>query len=82
MDPQVRQFKDFLSLYNAITERCFNSCVDSLLTRKVEDNEVRYLDFCFELNFSVCLFRVLGHLCLILCRQICKCEPANDGHIC
>jgi Tim10/DDP family zinc finger len=40
MDPQVRQFKDFLNLYNTITERCFNSCVDNLLSRRVEENEV------------------------------------------
>jgi mitochondrial import inner membrane translocase subunit TIM10B len=41
MDPQVRQFKDFLSLYNTITEKCFNSCVDNILSRNVENNEVR-----------------------------------------
>lgn len=40
MDPQVRQFKDFLQLYNTITEKCFNSCVDNLLSRSVADNEV------------------------------------------
>lgn len=41
MDPQVRQFKDFLSLYNTITEKCFGSCVDNILSRNVEDNEVK-----------------------------------------
>lgn len=40
MDPQVRQLKDFLALYNVITEQCFGSCVDSMMTRKVENDEV------------------------------------------
>lgn len=40
LDAQLRQFKDFLQLYNTITEKCFNSCVDSFFTRNVEDNEV------------------------------------------
>lgn len=46
MDPQIRQFKDFLQLYNTITERCFNSCVDNLLTRGVDPSEVnKYFTF-------------------------------------
>lgn len=39
MDPQVRQFRDFLQLYNSITERCFATCVDNLFHRGVEQNE-------------------------------------------
>jgi Tim10/DDP family zinc finger len=39
MDPQVRQFRDFLQLYNSITEKCFATCVDTLLHRRVEENE-------------------------------------------
>ncbi|XP_070503344.1 mitochondrial import inner membrane translocase subunit Tim10B-like [Chironomus tepperi] len=42
LDSQLRQFKDFLQLYNVITERCFNSCVDGFFTREVESQE----DFC------------------------------------
>lgn len=48
MDPQVRQFKDFLQLYNTITERCFNSCVDNLFTRRVENNEDSCISFCVD----------------------------------
>lgn len=48
MDPQVRQFKDFLQLYNTITERCFNTCVDNLFSRRVEDNEDSCIAFCVD----------------------------------
>lgn len=41
LDSQLRQFKDFLSLYNTITEKCFNSCVQGFYTRNVENEEVR-----------------------------------------
>jgi len=40
IDSQLRQFKDFLQLYNVITERCFNSCVDGFFSREVESQEV------------------------------------------
>lgn len=40
MDPQVRQLKDFLQLYNVITDQCFGSCVDNLMTRRVASDEV------------------------------------------
>lgn len=39
MDPQVRQFRDFLQLYNTITEKCFNVCVENMLSRRVENSE-------------------------------------------
>ena len=47
MDPdnnkgQLRQFKDFLQLYNTITEKCFSSCVDNLFTRDVSESEVYF----------------------------------------
>lgn len=48
MDPQVRQFKDFLQLYNSITERCFNSCVDNLFSRRVEQNENECVAVCVD----------------------------------
>jgi hypothetical protein len=41
MDPDVRQIKEFLQLYNVITEKCFNSCVDTLMTRGIQNDEVR-----------------------------------------
>lgn len=41
LQSQLRQFKDFLQLYNIITEHCFKNCVNTVLTRDVEDDEVR-----------------------------------------
>lgn len=38
---QLRQFKDFLQLYNLITEHCFKHCVNTVITRSVEDDEVK-----------------------------------------
>lgn len=37
---QLRQFKDFLQLYNLITEHCFKHCISNNLTRSVEEDEV------------------------------------------
>lgn len=41
LQSQLRQFKDFLQLYNIITEHCFKHCVNTVLTRDVEEDEVR-----------------------------------------
>lgn len=35
------QFKDFLMLYNKLTEMCFNQCTDNFNNRKISDTEVR-----------------------------------------
>lgn len=53
MDPQYRQLKDFLQLYNVITEQCFSSCVDTMMTRKVEIDEVRKHENLFILITSL-----------------------------
>lgn len=34
------QLKDFLTLYNKVTELCFNRCVDNLSQRELFDQEV------------------------------------------
>lgn len=59
MDPQVRQFKDFLQLYNTITEKCFNSCVDNLLSRNVENNEDSCVGYCVD-KFAKVNQRIMG----------------------
>lgn len=51
LQSQLRQFKDFLQLYNIITEHCFKQCVNTVLTRSVEDDEVKRLKF---KNFPGC----------------------------
>lgn len=48
MDPQVRQFRDFLQLYNTITEKCFNVCVENLLSRRVENSEDTCVAHCVD----------------------------------
>lgn len=46
MDAQVRNFKDFLLLYNKVTELCFTSCVDNFFTRNLGINETECVDKC------------------------------------
>ncbi|KAG5671976.1 hypothetical protein PVAND_002140 [Polypedilum vanderplanki] len=48
LDSQLRQFKDFLSLYNTITEKCFNACVDGFFRRGVEDDENSCINHCVD----------------------------------
>jgi mitochondrial import inner membrane translocase subunit TIM10B len=37
------QFKDFLQLYNLVSETCFNNCVTSLHSRDLQNEEVNLL---------------------------------------
>ncbi|XP_055902609.1 mitochondrial import inner membrane translocase subunit Tim10B [Eupeodes corollae] len=46
MDSQIRNFKDFLLLYNKVTELCFTSCVDNFFTRNIGINESECVDKC------------------------------------
>uniref|UniRef100_A0A182U5C7 Mitochondrial import inner membrane translocase subunit n=1 Tax=Anopheles melas TaxID=34690 RepID=A0A182U5C7_9DIPT len=39
MDFELRNIKDFLQLYNKITDMCFNSCVDNLFGRDLTREE-------------------------------------------
>uniref|UniRef100_A0A182UYQ7 Mitochondrial import inner membrane translocase subunit n=1 Tax=Anopheles merus TaxID=30066 RepID=A0A182UYQ7_ANOME len=39
MDYELRNIKDFLQLYNKITDMCFNSCVDNLFGRDLTREE-------------------------------------------
>lgn len=45
------QFKDFLQLYNRLTELCFVHCADNFFTRQLSDDESNCLDKCV-LKFS------------------------------
>ncbi|KAH8387906.1 hypothetical protein KR093_010294 [Drosophila rubida] len=40
------QLKDFLTLYNKVTELCFNRCVDNLSQRNLFDQEKTCVDRC------------------------------------
>lgn len=42
----VRQFKDFLLLYNHISERCFNLCINGFNDRTISTDESTCVDRC------------------------------------
>uniref|UniRef100_A0A3F2YWL7 Mitochondrial import inner membrane translocase subunit n=1 Tax=Anopheles epiroticus TaxID=199890 RepID=A0A3F2YWL7_9DIPT len=46
MDYELRNIKDFLQLYNKITDMCFNSCVDNLFGRDLSREEISCADNC------------------------------------
>ncbi|KAL7744517.1 hypothetical protein ACLKA6_017040 [Drosophila palustris] len=46
MDSNLRNLKDFLTLYNKVTELCFNRCVDNLSQRDLFDQEKTCVDRC------------------------------------
>lgn len=46
MDFELRNLKDFLTLYNQVTELCFKSCVDNFFGRDLSSEEVRCTDNC------------------------------------
>lgn len=46
MDFELRNLKDFLTLYNQVTELCFKSCVDNLFGRELSGDEIRCTDNC------------------------------------
>ncbi|XP_042214812.1 mitochondrial import inner membrane translocase subunit Tim10B-like [Homarus americanus] len=49
----VRQFKDFLVLYNQISERCFNLCVTGFNNRELSEIETACVDRCVGKHISV-----------------------------
>lgn len=42
------QFKDFLQLYNEMTEMCFQRCVVNINVRKLDAEEISCVDSCVE----------------------------------
>ncbi|ENN74159.1 mitochondrial import inner membrane translocase subunit Tim10 B [Dendroctonus ponderosae] len=49
MDPgAVRNFKDFLQLYNEMTEMCFQRCVVNIHVRKLDAEETTCVDGCVQ----------------------------------
>ncbi|XP_033104986.1 mitochondrial import inner membrane translocase subunit Tim9-like [Anneissia japonica] len=45
---EIKQFKDFLSSYNQLTERCFLDCVKDFTSRKVLDSEKSCSNRCMD----------------------------------
>ncbi|XP_058831796.1 mitochondrial import inner membrane translocase subunit Tim10B [Topomyia yanbarensis] len=46
MDFELRNLKDFLGLYNKVTELCFTSCVDNFFGRDLTPDEIRCTENC------------------------------------
>ncbi|EDX02112.1 mitochondrial import inner membrane translocase subunit Tim10B [Drosophila teissieri] len=46
MDSNLRNLKDFLTLYNKVTELCFSRCVDNLSQRDLGGQEDVCVDRC------------------------------------
>ncbi|TDG41966.1 hypothetical protein AWZ03_011612 [Drosophila navojoa] len=46
MDSNLRNLKDFLTLYNKVTELCFNRCIDNLSQRELFEQETTCVDRC------------------------------------
>ncbi|KAJ8983893.1 hypothetical protein NQ317_000929 [Molorchus minor] len=42
----LRNFKDFLQLYNKMTEICFNRCIDNVYSRNLDPNEADCVEDC------------------------------------
>lgn len=55
----IFQFKDFLQLYNKLTEKCFLHCTDNFFTRELSTDESNCLDKCV-LKFSNVNQRVMN----------------------
>lgn len=45
---QLRNFRDFLLVYNQISETCFKRCADTFLTREITSNEELCVQNCTE----------------------------------
>lgn len=76
------QLKDFLTLYNKVTELCFNRCVDNLSQRELFDQEVSggviYMDIYLLTVCNYYLFICIEHLCGQVCYKICALQSEYD----
>ncbi|XP_055607642.1 mitochondrial import inner membrane translocase subunit Tim10B [Uranotaenia lowii] len=46
MDLELRNLKDFLGLYNKVTELCFTRCVENFFSRDLSGDEIRCTERC------------------------------------
>ncbi|XP_055698827.1 mitochondrial import inner membrane translocase subunit Tim10B [Phlebotomus papatasi] len=56
---QIRNFKDFLQLYNKLTEHCFTKCVDNFHSRTISAIENQCVNNCFG-KFTNVNQKILG----------------------
>lgn len=52
-ESNLRQFKDFLLLYNSISEKCFNLCITNFHKREINLDETECVDTCIRKQVSV-----------------------------
>uniref|UniRef100_T1JAV5 Mitochondrial import inner membrane translocase subunit n=1 Tax=Strigamia maritima TaxID=126957 RepID=T1JAV5_STRMM len=52
-DVALRNFRDFLTIYNQMTELCFSRCVDSLNYRQLSPDEVSCVDKCASKHVNI-----------------------------
>ncbi|KAG7209048.1 hypothetical protein KM043_015207 [Ampulex compressa] len=45
---QIRNFRDFLLLYNQISETCFKKCTNTFASREIEEDEEVCVKNCVE----------------------------------
>eukprot|EP00049_Salpingoeca_infusionum_P024647 m.16540 g.16540 ORF g.16540 m.16540 type:complete len:90 (+) comp7108_c0_seq1:163-432(+) len=45
---QKKQLRDFIGLYNNLTEHCFTACCHEFKGRKLTDTEKSCVDVCFQ----------------------------------
>lgn len=51
-DTQIRSFKDFLLLYNQISETCFKRCANTFLSREISVNEDHCVQNCAQKHIN------------------------------
>ncbi|XP_013790316.1 mitochondrial import inner membrane translocase subunit Tim10 B-like [Limulus polyphemus] len=52
-DVAVRNFRDFLMIYNKMSETCFNHCVRNLNQRDLTTDEVHCVEKCAAKNINI-----------------------------
>ncbi|XP_064608188.1 mitochondrial import inner membrane translocase subunit Tim9-like [Liolophura sinensis] len=59
-DVHARNLKDFLQLYNVLTEQCFMNCISNFNQRKISADEMRCINLCTDryVSFNQRLMRV------------------------
>ncbi|CAG9855156.1 unnamed protein product [Phyllotreta striolata] len=61
MDPgALRNFKDFLQLYNKMTEMCFQRCVNNVNSSRLDQDEIECIEDC-SAKFIKCNNKLMQH---------------------
>jgi len=74
------QLREFLSVYNTLTENCFNSCVTNLNQRELALNEVKYSSISYRLVTKPSLF-IAGAVRWPLYRQTCQRQSSSHADL-